>query len=386
VSAEPRRIGHYAIERMIARTSHSTVYLAQHEGLGRSDAVKEETSLTSQDGIAQQRFIDEARIAARLSHHPNVVTVYDAWSEEGAPWIAMEYFARGTLEPYAGRLTPRQVTRVADSVLSALIEAQRHGVVHRDLKPQNLMLTGDGDVKVADFGIAKVTDASRRKLTQTGEFTGSPAYVAPEVVRGIPATAASDLYSLAIVFHELLTGAWPFNDAASVEQLLMRKTRDDPPSLRGAQGMPDGIGAVVEHLGRHDPSKRYASAEEARVELREAAALAWGADWRTDSIIPPDPGPLAAPATPAVPQGSRFASYATVTASSGPRRVLTWTATRPFNVATGALVTLAAWRWEPAALWVGPVAYVALVALTFFDLDRSREIPARGRHAPHDGR
>ena len=378
MSIPPRIVGHYEIIDGVAQTTHSRVYRARHLNLGRLDALKE-LSIFGDDSVARQRFLDEARLAAQLSH-PNVVTVHDYFEADGSAWIAMEYFPSGTLAPHAGTLSAAQVAGVADSVLAALEEAQRHAIVHRDLKPQNLMVTPTGDTKVADFGIAKALDDARPKLTSEGQFVGTLVYAAPETVRGQETTPVADQYSLAVVCHELLRGSWPFNDSASPAELVSRKAQRDLPSLRGKHDLPDGVAEFFARLGRRDPGKRFATAADARAALRDAAVDAWGPGWRAVAAITDlDPKPPPPPPDPER-SGSRFGSYATVTSVAKPGRLLERAAMRPFNLLVGLVLIAGTVWWKPEAIWIGVVAYLGLVALSFFDVQEA-ERTAPPRHA-----
>jgi serine/threonine protein kinase len=147
--------------------------------------------------------------------HANVVTVFDYFEQAGAPFIAMEYVERGSLRPYVGQMTPAQIGGVLEGLLAGLAAAEQRGVVHRDLKPENLMVTNDGAVKIADFGIAKATQASGTSafMTATGHTIGTPAYMAPEQAMAKDIGPWTDLYSVGCIAYELLAGVPPFYDS-----------------------------------------------------------------------------------------------------------------------------------------------------------------------------
>jgi serine/threonine-protein kinase len=198
----------YRVVRHIANGGMAGVWLAEDEVLGRPVAVKVLSAAFAADELAARRFEREARAAARLSDHPHVVTIYDYGRHEGHPFIVMEHFAGGTV---ADRLrgaaaVPRDVAlRWLREAASALDAAHAAGVVHRDVKPHNLLLDGEDRLAVGDFGIA--TLAAETALTQAGLVLGTAAYLSPEQRAGRPATPASDRYALAVVARELLPGA-----------------------------------------------------------------------------------------------------------------------------------------------------------------------------------
>src|SRR3954471_10898059 len=201
----------YRVTRRIASGGMATVYACEDQVLGRLVAVKVLAAHFSADTSAAERFQREARAAARVSDHPHVVTIYDIGEHEGTAFIVMEYFPGGTV---ADRLRgddpvphPTAV-RWLDEAAAALDHAHRAGIVHRDVKPANLLLDANGRLAGGDFGIARMAPDSG--MTATGTVLGTAAYLSPEQALGEPATAASDRYALAVVAFELLTGRRPF--------------------------------------------------------------------------------------------------------------------------------------------------------------------------------
>src|SRR3954470_12629065 len=174
VTQRARTVGRYEVLDELGRGGMATVYLARQAELNRLAALKELGALRGDDPSFAQRFLREARLAGSLSH-PNIVTVYDYFEHEGVPLIAMEYLARGSLRRYVGRLTLPQAGGVLEGLLAGPAHAERHGVVHRDIKPENLLLTDEGAVKIADFGIAKATNAVEEGglRTVTGTTVGT---------------------------------------------------------------------------------------------------------------------------------------------------------------------------------------------------------------------
>jgi hypothetical protein len=236
-----------------------------------------------------KRFLREARAAATLNH-PNVVQVYDQRrSKDGRYYIAMEYVPGGTLKQrlaQEGALDPAEAARLGAQVAEALQAAHARGVIHRDVKSQNVLLSAAGDAKVADFGIARAADATT--LSSPGSILGTAKYMSPEQATGSVVTSRSDLYSLGVVLYEMLTGELPF-EADDFAQALARHAAEPPPRPRDANpGVPGAMDALVARLMDKDPERRPGSAAEIVDELRLAQNpphQAW---------IQPPPAPRAA--------------------------------------------------------------------------------------------
>src|SRR3954469_4305909 len=195
------------------------IFRATDQELGRAVAVKVRAQRYAQDAGLRQRFKREALAAARLSGNPNIVTIYDVDEYNGRPLIVMEYLAGGSLEDRPeGPPPPSQVLRWLHDAASALDAAHEAGVVHRDVKPGNLIRDGRGNVQVADFGIA--TASGMESFTQAGTILGTAGYLSPEQARGERAGAASDRYALAVVAWELLTGRRPFRSATPTVEAM----------------------------------------------------------------------------------------------------------------------------------------------------------------------
>jgi serine/threonine protein kinase len=208
--------------RVVRRGGMATVYLARQSDLDRHVALKE-LKLDEAEPQLARRFLREARLAGSLSH-PNIVTVYDYLELDGTPYIAMEYLPRGSLRPHVGRMSLAQVGGALGGVLSGLAYAGERGIVHRDLKAENILVTGDGRVKIADFGIAKAARATNNGTTPTtsGATLGTPRYMAPERALGLEVGPESDLYSLGVIAFELMVGRTPFHDTEAPMAILMR--------------------------------------------------------------------------------------------------------------------------------------------------------------------
>ena len=238
------------------------VYLAHDEVLDRNVALKILRSQYASDEEFVERFRREAQSAARLSH-PNIVSIYDRGrSEDGAYYIAMEYVPRGTLKDRIlrdGALKPGVATGVALQVADALSVAHENGVIHRDIKPQNVLVTGTGDAKVTDFGIARAVSSA---VTATSVVLGTAGYMSPEQAMGEPVGPQSDLYSLGVVLFEMLTGTLPYTAENPVAQ-AMKHINEPPCSPREVNpNVPEALDALTLKLLAKNPGDRYASATE----------------------------------------------------------------------------------------------------------------------------
>ncbi len=257
--------GRYRLEGPIGRGAMGTVWRAWDEILGREVAVKE---LRISDGLppderakAYQRTHREARTAARLSH-PGVVTVFDVAEENGCPWIIMELVAARSLDQiisHEGPLPPHRAADAGRQLLAALASAHAAGVLHRDVKPSNVLLAEGGRAVLTDFGIA--TFQGDPKLTQTGMVMGSPGFTAPERIQGNPATPASDLWSLGATLYAAVEGHGPFDQAGGAITTMLAIINSDPPPAPSAAG----LGVVIDALLRRNPADRPDAATAARM-------------------------------------------------------------------------------------------------------------------------
>src|SRR4051812_23327406 len=228
----PEQVGPYRIVRVLGRGGMAVVYLAKQPVLARSVALKELAPFLAGDPALAQRFIREARVAGSLNH-PNVVTVFDFLEQDGVPYIAMEYLERGSLRPFVGRMSLAQIAGVLEGLLAALSHAEAMKIVHRDVKPENLLVTSEGGIKIADFGIAKAIQqvATEEMLTPAGATVGTPAYMAPEQAMAQEIGGWTDLYQTGVVAFELLSGAVPFRADESPIAVLMKHISDPVPPL-----------------------------------------------------------------------------------------------------------------------------------------------------------
>jgi eukaryotic-like serine/threonine-protein kinase len=223
---------------------------------------------------ARRRFRREALTAARLSGDPHVVTVYDVGERDGRPHIVMEHLPGGTVAESARgrRVSWLEALRWLERAAAALDRFHALGVVHRDVTPNNLLLDERRDVKVADFGIAEVLDTLTFPGTGTGSVLGTAGYLAPEVVSGESATAASGRYVLGVVAYELLTGRRPFAGRATAAEMAARLYEDPPRASSTEPFLPPEVDAVLARALQRDPDLRHASAREVVAQLRAALA------------------------------------------------------------------------------------------------------------------
>ena len=263
--------GRYLISRKLGSGGMANVYLAMDQELGRRVAIKILDDRHASDEQFVERFRREAQNAAGLSH-PNIVSIYDRGDSEGTYYIAMEYIEGRTLKELLVARGPSPLGIAIDytrQILSALRFAHRNGIVHRDIKPHNVIVDGEGRVKVMDFGIARAGAASQ--MTEAGSIIGTAQYLSPEQARGAPVDQTSDLYSTGIVLYELLTGSVPFTGETPVE-IAMKHLSQAPvaPSTHRPE-VPRDLDYVVLRALAKDPADRYHSAEEMDSDLDRIA-------------------------------------------------------------------------------------------------------------------
>ncbi len=262
--------GRYHVQARIARGGMATVYLALDARLDREVALKVMHGHLAEDAEFQARFVREARSAARMSH-PNVVQVFDQGADDGVLYLAMEHLPGRTLRDVLaerGALTPREAITVLDPVLDALAAAHRAGIVHRDTKPENVLLTDDGRVKVADFGLARAATTT----ATTGTLIGTVAYLSPELVSRGVADARSDVYACGIMLLELLTGRPPFTGDVPIQVAFQHVHDEVPPPSDVVPEVPAELDDVVLGATAQDPDERFPDAATMLADLRLARA------------------------------------------------------------------------------------------------------------------
>jgi serine/threonine-protein kinase len=267
--AGARRIGKYIVKRELGRGGMGAVYLAEQPGLGREVAIKELVPSAAADPTALKRFLQEAQVMARTSH-PNLVQVHDLEQIGAANYIVLEFVRGKSLRDWLnrGEIPMPQVFAVMHGVLQALDYAHRHAIVHRDMKPENVLLSDEGAVKVADFGIARLTDdsvAPGQTATKTGTTVGTPQYMSPEQVASSKVDGRSDLYSAGIMFYELVVGQPPFTatDADGPFTLMAKHVQapPKPPSVH-KPGLDMRLEEIILKALSKRPEERYQTGQE----------------------------------------------------------------------------------------------------------------------------
>lgn len=239
----------YEVIAELGSGASATVYRGVQKALGRQVAIKVLSPGLFDAGETRARFLREARIQAGLSH-PNLVALYDAGMIRGSPFVVTELVEGGNLRELlqrAGTLRLPEAVRIGREIASGLAEAHGAGIIHRDLKPENVLLMKDGTAKVADFGLARSREGDPNLLTQIGMIMGTPGYMAPEVLQGAPATAASDIYAIAVMLYEMAAGRRPFA-ADNLRELLEQQLNGTPPPLGTV--CPEAPPALEAVLGR----------------------------------------------------------------------------------------------------------------------------------------
>ncbi|MBX6357489.1 MAG: Stk1 family PASTA domain-containing Ser/Thr kinase [Micromonosporaceae bacterium] len=280
MTAQARLLGgRYQVGELLGYGGMAEVHRGRDLRLGRDVAIKMLRTDLARDATFQMRFRREAQNAASLNH-PAIVSVYDTGEErtstgETLPFIVMEFVAGRTLKEVLaveGRLLPRRALEITADICAALEFSHRHGIIHRDIKPGNVMLTQSGQVKVMDFGIARALASGATTMTQTSAVIGTAQYLSPEQARGEPVDARSDVYAAGCVLYELICGHPPFVGDNPVS-VAYQHVREDPrpPSMINPDVTPD-IDAVVLKALAKNPLNRYQSAAEMRADLLRAAA------------------------------------------------------------------------------------------------------------------
>ncbi|MDQ4068476.1 MAG: Stk1 family PASTA domain-containing Ser/Thr kinase, partial [Actinomycetota bacterium] len=294
--------GRYRTVRHLARGGMAEVYIAEDTLLNRTVALKVLFPELAEDEAFVERFRREARAAASLNHH-NIVSVYDFGEDDGSWFIVMEYVAGRTLRDIIraeGQMDPARATEIAAEVAAALAAAHAQGIVHRDVKPANVLIDGNtGTVKVTDFGIARAAANARQGLTMPGTVLGTATYLSPEQAQGASVDHRTDIYSLGMVLYEMLAGRPPFTGESSVAVAYKQLKEEAPPPSTHNPHVPSALDALVMKALAKDPNARQASAEDLRTALLDVDRAVGDPD-ATVAI----PGPAVEPTVVAPAAGS----------------------------------------------------------------------------------
>jgi serine/threonine-protein kinase len=267
----------YRSPHRVGRGAMGDIYLATDDVLGREVAVKVLADRYAADAGIRQRFKREGLAAARISGEPGTITIFDVGDWDDRPFIVMEYVSGGSLEDRIrreGAQPPARALAWLEGAAAALDAAQRHGIVHRDVKPANLLLNDRDEVRVADFGIASA--AGLDSMTLTGTVLGTAGYLSPEQARGERATPASDLYALAVVAFELLSGERPFQSDSATAEVAAHVNAPVPSIAERCENLPPSVDRVFRRALAKDPAQRHGSAREFVADLGDALQRAAG--------------------------------------------------------------------------------------------------------------
>jgi serine/threonine protein kinase len=272
----------YRDPQLIGHGGMGEIYRAQDQTLGRTVAIKVLAERFSRNEDVRGRFTREALAAARLSGEPSAITIFDVGEHAERPFIVMEYAQGGSLEDLLSRegaQDPDRVVAWLEQAAAALDAAHAKGVVHRDVKPGNLLLAADGTLRVADFGVASA--AGLDSLTMTGTVLGTAGYLAPEQAQGQPTTPATDRYALGVVAYELLTGKRPF-ESDSLTAEASAHVHAEVPSISEQSGLSHDLDPIFRKALAKDPGQRYRTAADFVAAMRQAL----GGDTRPTSLLP----------------------------------------------------------------------------------------------------
>jgi hypothetical protein len=368
----------YEIGDELGHGGFGTVVSGQHRQLDRHVAIKQLPESLAADPAVRRRFTAEARALASLDH-PHVVPVFDFVERDGVCLLVMELLPGGTLRSRvatAGGFAAPHAVAVSLACASGLSAAHRRGILHRDVKPENMLFAASGVIKVTDFGLAKVVGGpgnSATRLTQAGDVLGTPAYIAPEQVRRDgELSPATDVYGLATMLYELLAGTLPFpEEGRDVTAILFQHAYEAPVPLGdAAPGVPGPVAAAVMRALATDPAQRYATAEGFGVALAGAGTEAWGPGWLPPEVPIMDAGPImsaaghpsapgrpaasAAPAPVVLPRDAGDSGEHEKTVAAGPVSGSRETAARPVSGSRGTAAGPVSEGRETAA--AGPVS------------------------------
>ena len=260
--------GRYEVLKRVGSGGMADVYMAKDHKLNRNVAVKVLKSEYVEDEKFLKKFETEAQAVARLSH-PNIVNIYDVGIEDGINYIVMELAEGITLKEYIrkkGYLSPKETVEISTQIASAISHAHKNHIIHRDIKPQNILVSDTGIIKVTDFGIAKAT--SSNTVTSTATAMGSVHYISPEQAKGRFCDEKSDIYSLGITMYEMVTGHVPFDHENGVTIALMHLQNEITPPSQIRDGIPDSLEKIILKCTMKKPEERYQTADDLIADLR----------------------------------------------------------------------------------------------------------------------
>jgi serine/threonine-protein kinase len=306
-------LGHYEIVAELGRGGMGVVYKGYEPSLARYVAIKELSPTLAHEAAVVERFLREARSMAMLND-PHIIQIYSIGQENEQPFFVMEFvdgLSVAGLILREGHLSSGDAMKIVHQTAQGLASAHDRGVIHRDVKPANLIVSQRGQVKIADFGIALANADMNAKLTSAGEMVGTPGYLPPETLLGNPVDQRSDLYSLGVVLFEMLTGRTPFSDA-SVYKLMLSVVQSEVPDVREINAEIDpGVAAILAKMLMKDPVKRYQSMHDLISDLEKHPLIANGgpittkltpantaADTAVGMAMPMTPGAAPRPPTP----------------------------------------------------------------------------------------
>jgi len=295
------RLGHYDIVAELGRGGMGVVYKGYEESLHRYVAIKVLADSLAHDESIRERFLREARSMAALND-PHIIQIHFIGEEDGQPYFVMEFVegeSLGSMLKRDHRLTVEQAAKIIHQTAQGLATAHDLGVIHRDIKPGNLMISNRGTVKIADFGIALSNQDLSKKLTSTGEFVGTPGYLSPEVCLGKPVDRRSDIFSLGIVLFEMLTGKMPFNDESPLG-LMLEVVKAEIPDVRELNASVDPeIARILARMIAKEPGDRYQDCHELVADLAVHPLVAKGGPITVQTKLSPAAATLIGQKTPA---------------------------------------------------------------------------------------
>ena len=295
-----QQLGHYDIVAELGRGGMGVVYKGYEASLNRYVAIKVLAESLAHDESVKERFLREARSMAALND-PHIIQIYFIGDDAGQTYFVMEFVdgeSLGSLLKRERKLTPEQAAKIVYQTAEGLATAHDKGVIHRDIKPGNLMISGRGSVKIADFGIALKTQDFSKKLTSTGEFVGTPGYLSPEVCLGKPVDQRSDIFSLGIVLFECLAGRMPFTDESPLG-LMLEVVKAEIPDVRLLNSEVDSeLSRVLTKMIAKDPAERYQSCQELVDDLGKHPLVAKGGPITVQTKLSPAAATMIGQKTP----------------------------------------------------------------------------------------